>query len=50
MFMSHHETTRLNHYIRLANTFTENVAKFEYLGTTVILVIHTHKEMKSSLN
>jgi ribosomal protein L10 len=35
MFMSHHQTTRQNHYIKDANKSFENMAKFKYLGMTV---------------
>jgi hypothetical protein len=35
MFMSRHQTTGQNHYIKVANKSFENVAKFRYLGTTV---------------
>jgi hypothetical protein len=33
MFMSHHQTTGENHYIKVTNKSFANVAKFTYLGT-----------------
>jgi hypothetical protein len=48
--MSHHQTTGQNHYIKVANKYFENVAKFKYLGTTVTNQNYIHEEIKSRQN
>jgi hypothetical protein len=35
MFMSCHQTTGQNHYIKVANKYFESVTKFEYLGRMI---------------
>jgi hypothetical protein len=50
MFMSHHQTTGQNHYIKVANKFSENIAKFKYLETTLTNQNCIHKESRSKLN
>jgi hypothetical protein len=35
MLLSHHQNTRQNRAIKLANRAFENVLQFKYLGTTV---------------
>jgi hypothetical protein len=46
MFMSHHQTTGQNHYIKAANKSFENLAKFKYLGLTVTNQNCIHEEIK----
>jgi hypothetical protein len=49
MIISHHKKSGQNHNVRMPNESFENVATFEYLGTT--LTNHdTHYEIKSTLN
>jgi hypothetical protein len=36
MLLSHHQNAGKNHDIRIANRCFENVAKFSYLGMTII--------------
>jgi hypothetical protein len=36
MFMSHHQTAGQSNYIRVANKSFEKVAKFKYLGSTLM--------------
>jgi hypothetical protein len=50
MFMSHHQTTGQNHYIKVANKSFENVAELIYLGLMVTYQNCIHKEIKSRLN
>jgi hypothetical protein len=50
MFMSRHQITEQNHYIKVANKSFENVTKFRYFETTVTNQSCIHKEMKSRLN
>jgi hypothetical protein len=47
MFMSSHQTTGQNHYIKIANKSFENAAQFEYLGTIITNQNCIHKEIKS---
>jgi hypothetical protein len=41
---------RQNHYIKMANSCFDYVAKFKYLGTTVTDQNFIHEEIKSRLN
>jgi hypothetical protein len=50
MFMPRHRTAGQNHHIKLANKFFQNVAKFEYLGTTEANQNCIHEKIKSGLN
>jgi hypothetical protein len=50
MFMSCHQTTEQNHYIKVANKSSENVAKFKYLGLMSTNQNYIHEEIKSRLN
>jgi hypothetical protein len=50
MFISHHQTTGQNHYIRVANKSLENVTKIKYLGMTTANQNCIDKEIKSRLN
>jgi hypothetical protein len=50
MFMSRHQTTGQNHYIKVANESFENVAKLKYLGTTLTNQNLIYKEIKGRLN
>jgi hypothetical protein len=43
MIMSLHQTTGLNHYIRISNKFFENVAKFRHLGVMVTSKFHSQR-------
>jgi hypothetical protein len=49
MIMSRHPKLGRSQNIRIANEF-ENVAKFEYLGTTLTNQNDIHDEIKSRLN
>jgi hypothetical protein len=35
MLMSRHQNAGQNHYIKIANRYSENVAQFKYLGTNI---------------
>jgi hypothetical protein len=48
--MSCHPNSGQNQNIRTANESFENVAKFEYLGTTLTNQNDIHDEIKSRLN
>jgi hypothetical protein len=47
MVVSHHQNAGHNCSLLIANTSSENVSKFKYLGTTVTNQNFIHKEMKS---
>jgi hypothetical protein len=47
MFMSHHQTTKQNYYIKVANKSFENVAKFKYLGMKLTNQNYIHEKIKS---
>jgi hypothetical protein len=47
IFMSHHQTTGQNHYIKAANKSFENVAKFKYLGMTLTNQNYIHGKINS---
>jgi nucleosome binding factor SPN SPT16 subunit len=50
MFMSRHQTTRQNHYIKVADKSFGNVAKFKCLGTAVTNLNSIHEEIKCRIN
>jgi hypothetical protein len=50
MFISHHQTTGQNSYIKESNKFFENVAKSKYLGRPLTNQNFIHKEIKSRIN
>jgi hypothetical protein len=50
MFMSHHQTAGQSNYIRVANISSEKVAKFKYLGATLMDQNCIHEEIRSRLN
>jgi hypothetical protein len=50
MFMSHHQSTGQNLYIKIANKSFENMAKFRYLRTMLTNKNYVHEEMKRRLN
>jgi hypothetical protein len=50
MFMSDHQTTGQNHYIKVPNKSFENVADFKYLRAMITNQNNIQKEMKSRLN
>jgi hypothetical protein len=50
MFMSCHQTTGQNHYIKVSNKSFEKVAQFKYLGMTKTNQNCIHEEIKSRLN
>jgi hypothetical protein len=50
MFMSHHQTAGQSNYIRVANKSFEKVAKFKYLGATLMDQNCIHEEIRSRLN
>jgi hypothetical protein len=50
MIMSRHPNSGQNQNIRIANESFGNVAKFKYLGTTLINQNDTHDEIKVGLN
>jgi hypothetical protein len=49
MLMSRHQNAGQNRNIKMVNRFPENVAKFKYLGTTVIYHNYIHEEINSRL-
>jgi hypothetical protein len=49
MYMSHHQTTGQNHYIKVANKSFENVADLMFLGLMVTYQNCICKEIKSRL-
>jgi hypothetical protein len=50
MFMSRHQTAGQSNYIRVANKSFEKVAKFKYLGATLMDQNCIQEEIRSSLN
>jgi hypothetical protein len=50
MFMSRHQNAGQSNYIRVANKFFEEVAKFKYLGATLMDQNCIHEEIRSRLN
>jgi hypothetical protein len=50
MFMSRHQTTWQSNYIRVANKSFEKVAKFKYLGATLMDHSCIQEEIRSRLN
>jgi glutaredoxin-related protein len=50
VIMSHHQNSGKNQNIRIVNESFENVAKFKYLGITLINQNDIHDEIKSRLN
>jgi hypothetical protein len=48
--MSCHHSTGQNHYIKVANKFFKNVAKFIYLGIMVMNQNYIYEDIKSRLN
>jgi hypothetical protein len=50
MLVSRSQMTRQNYSTKVANRFFEDVAKFDYLGTTLTDQNHMHEEIKSRLN
>jgi hypothetical protein len=48
--ISRHPNSGQNQNIKIANESFENVAKFKYLGTTLINLNDIHDEIKSKLN
>jgi hypothetical protein len=50
MFMSYHQTAGQSNYIRVANKSFEKVAKFKYLGPTLMDQNCIHEEIRSRLN
>jgi hypothetical protein len=50
MFMSRHQTAGQGNYIRVANKSFEKVAKFKYLGATLMDQNCIHEEIRSRLN
>jgi hypothetical protein len=45
LFMSRHQTTGQNHYIKAANKSFENMAELKYLGMTLTTQNCIHKEI-----
>jgi hypothetical protein len=50
MLLSRHQNAGQSHDIKIANKCFENVAKFRYLGTTIIKQNLIQEEIKSRLN
>jgi hypothetical protein len=50
MFMSRQQTAGQSNYLRVANKSTEKVAKFKYLGETLMDQNCIHEEIRSRLN
>jgi hypothetical protein len=50
MIMSHHPNSGQNQNVRTANELFESVAKFKYLGTTIMNQNDIHDEIRSRLN
>jgi hypothetical protein len=50
MFMSRHQTARQSNYIRVTNKSFKKVAKFKYLGATLMDQNCIHEEIRSKLN
>jgi hypothetical protein len=50
MFMSRHQTAGQSNYIRVANKSFEKVAKFKYLGATLMDQNCIHEEIRNRLN
>jgi hypothetical protein len=50
MLLSHHHDAGQNHDVKIANRYSENVAKLKYLGTTVTNKNFIHEQIKSRLN
>jgi hypothetical protein len=50
MFMSHHQTAGQINYIKVDNKSFEKVAKFKYLGATLMDQNCSHEEIRSRLN
>jgi hypothetical protein len=48
--MSYHQNAGQNHNIKTANSSSENMEKFEYLGMTVTTQNWIHEEINSRLN
>jgi hypothetical protein len=50
MLVSRSQKIGQKHSIKIVNRFSEDVAKFKYLGTTLTHQNYTHEEIKSRLN
>jgi hypothetical protein len=50
MLLSRHQNAGQNHDIKIANTCSENVAQFNYLGTTATNQNLINEEIKSRQN
>jgi hypothetical protein len=50
MLLSHHQNAGQNHNIKIGDRSFENVARFKYLGTTVINQDLIREEIKRRLN
>jgi hypothetical protein len=50
MLLSHHHNARQNHDLKMANRYSESVAQFRYLGTTVTNQNLIQEEITRRLN